>query len=150
MSFSEFHSSIKWVYHVTLLFQRANKRCNRFTGRMGVWSVYNSFLNHMPLFNDYLGSLVIFEEKMYGEKAEEQWKTPLAKDSQRSFAPSVRGKMPEECVSFCVSVYSWTSHLSEPKGRSRYKLTICSYEMSLDIICWGANRVIIPYPVWYR
>lgn len=42
------------------------------------------------------------------EKAEEQWKSLLAKDSQRSYTPSVRGKMPEECVPFCVSVYFWT------------------------------------------
>lgn len=53
------------------------------------------------------------------EKAEEQWKSLLAKDSQRSYTPSVRGKMPEECVSSCVSVYFWTfvfvrTLLSEP------------------------------------
>lgn len=32
------------------------------------------------------------------EKAKKEWKTPGANDPQRTCAPSVRGKMPEELV----------------------------------------------------
>lgn len=42
--------------------------------------------------------------EMCREAAEEQWKSLWAPNSHRSFTPYVRGKTPQESVSFYVSV----------------------------------------------
>lgn len=55
-------------------------------------------------------------------KAEEQWKTPPAKDGQRSYMPSVRGNMPEEFVFLCFYVFL---SLKEPIWVSDLQHSVC-------------------------